>query len=369
MKFIYFTSKKYPGLTADHNFIKAMATAFGNVLKNDFVFVISGIIPDDLKNINTISIKSRNHFRFIFYLFYMPFFIIKNKFNNNNSIFFSNDPYLLSILIFWRVFLNLKYKICSDWHQIFGDWRDAYIAKNSDFLITTSKKLKKIITKLLKIDSNKILVSYGGVDLNLFKNINKSKKELRSILNLPEEYFLVGYVGLYKTMGMSKGLDVMINSLVFINDVNIKMVFVGGKVEEIEEYKKIAQKFNLLDRIIFIKRVDIFRVPFYEKAMDVLVIPYPNQPHFRDFGFPMKVYEYMASQRPIIYSKLELINEILSDCGRGFIPDDAKDLARSILFIKNSSKDIKEKVNLAYNRVERFSWERRADNIINFIKK
>ena len=44
----------------------------------------------------------------------------------------------------------------------------------------------------------------------------------------------------------------------------------------------------------------------------------------------MKVYEYMASQRPIVYSKLELAEEVLSDCGYGFAPDDPKDLAEKI---------------------------------------
>ena len=73
---------------------------------------------------------------------------------------------------------------------------------------------------------------------------------------------------------------------------------------------------------------------FYEQASDALVIPYPDKPHFRLYGFPMKVYEYMASQRPIIYSKLELVEEVLSDCGYGFTPDDPIDLAE-----KNKTSD------------------------------
>ena len=68
----------------------------------------------------------------------------------------------------------------------------------------------------------------------------------------------------------------------------------------------------------------------YEQASDVLVIPYPDKPHFRLYGFPMKVYEYMASQRPIVYSKLELAEEVLPDCGYGFVPDDPNDLVEKI---------------------------------------
>ena len=42
-------------------------------------------------------------------------------------------------------------------------------------------------------------------------------------------------------MGMEKGIITMIKSLVFL-DENVLMVFVGGKKEEILEYKKIANE-------------------------------------------------------------------------------------------------------------------------------
>ncbi len=208
------------------------------------------------------------------------------------------------------------------------------------------------------------MVAYGGVDIDNYKNIDKN--EARKILNLPTDKNIVGYVGLFKTMGMEKGIGTMIESLKNLSENEI-MVFIGGKNEEITEYKKRAQKNGVLERCIFEGRKGFKEVVLYEQASDVLVIPYPDKPHFRLYGFPMKVYEYMASQRPIVYSKLELAEEVLADCGYGFIPDNPKDLAEKIKQAIGT-KDADEKVKIAYEKVKNYTWQKKAENIITFIK-
>src|SRR5947207_7501235 len=117
----------------------------------------------------------------------------------------------------------------------------------------------------------------------------------------------------------------MIKSLPYISDKSIKMVFVGGiDNKEIEEYRQIAIDLKVEDRTLFLLAVKSFEVPAYEQAMDMLVIPYPDKPHFREYGFPMKIYEYMFSGQPILYSDLPIIDEMLFDCGVSFKTDDSK---------------------------------------------
>jgi len=366
MNLIYLTSKRYPSVTADHFFVKSMAFVFAKILGQNFSLFISGSIPNELDGINTISVNAPKKFRLFFYFFWLPFFISKKNHNNKETVFFSNDSYLLPILIFWKKLFNFKYIVCSDWHQLFGDWRDKYISKNSDFLISTSENLKKLIIKLSDVSEDKIIVSYGGVDLNKFEKITESKEFLRKKLNLPQSDFLVGYVGFYKTMGMGKGIDTMLSALTLIPDKTVKMVFVGGRDGEVEEYRRLAGALGVLDRSIFIPAVSGDSVPSFESMMDILAIPYPNKPHFRDFGFPMKVYEYMASGRPIIYSKLPIIDEVLSDCATSFNPDDPNDLALKISGIyKNSENNSSQKT---LDKVKNFTWQARAERIIRFIQ-
>ena len=371
MKLIHLTAKKFQSLSADNIYILNLAEKFNNLLGKDYSIVVASKLSEQFKDTAVINLRLKTletvflnfWLPYIFYFFWLPFFIFKIK-SNSDAVFFSNESHLLSYLIRFRKIFKFKYKICSDWHMLYNNWRDGYIALNSDFLITTSAKLKNLLIKKTKINPKKILVAYGGVDIDNYRCVDKN--EARKTLNLPADKNIIGYVGLFKTMGMEKGINTMIESLKNLNENEI-MIFIGGKDEEIKEYKKIAKENGVLERCIFEGRKDFKEVVFYEQASDVLVIPYPDKPHFRLYGFPMKVYEYMASQRPIVYSKLELAEEVLSDCGYGFIPDDPKDLAEKIKEAIGA-KEADEKVKIAYEKVKNYTWQKKAENIVAFIK-
>ncbi len=383
MKLIYLTAKGYPSSTADHIFVREMARSFTKQsLAGDFELVIANETGEEL---NAISRRSLNLLigrgRSVYYFFWLPFYIRKYSLNSNSVVFFSNDPNLLIILILWKKFLRLKYHIISDWHMIFEDKRSEFIAKNSNALIATTEHLKNLISERLSINSDKMLVAYGGVDMSHFRDLKKDKTVIRKNLGLPENDFLVGYVGFYKTMGMSKGLDIMIEALNNIKRIQkqniityskIKMVFVGGRENEIAEYESLAEEKDVREQCIFIPTISSPEIPSYEKAMDVLVIPYPDKQHFRDYGFPMKAYEYMASGVPIIYSNLPIIEEVLGDCAISFKVDDSGDLADKILNImKGNSRQTNDnfasdQANKAFVKVENCSWDKRAEKILGF---
>jgi len=365
MYFVYLTSKNYPGRTADHGFVKKQAESLVKVLGLDFVLVASGLVEGDLsRNIKSPFLKIRRG-KILFYFFWSLFFYFSIKRKDKNILFFSNDAYLLSILIWWRKFLGFKYKIVSDWHQLFKDWRDKYMALNSDYLITTTRVLKNRLVNDFKIDDKKVLVSYGGVDLDLFKVVPDDKNILRGELNLPLNKKLIGYVGYFKTMGMDKGVGDIIEALKFL-DENFKAVLVGGKEIEQEEYKKMAQDFGVLNRCIFVDRQEESNLIKYEKAMDILVIPYPNREHFRQWGFPMKTYEYMASGVPIIYSNLNILDEVLNGLAVSYEAENVKDLAYKIKGINIDSLKLSQK---AQDVIKNYTWNERVKNIINFISK
>lgn len=369
MKLIYLTSKTYPADMADKVYAREMSGAFSRLLGDNFLLVVANNFSQELDNIRYLNLRLKlKKVRSLFYFFWIPCFTIFKQNFGKNLIYFSNDSYLLAILIFWRKILQFKYKICSDWHLLFNDWRDGFIIKNSDYLITTFKKLKKFLSDFDKINPDKILVVYGGVDLKNFE-INLSKEEIRRKLSLPLKDKLIGYVGFFKSVSKKKGLGMMIKSLQFLKDRDdIKMVFVGGKKDEIREYKSLTKKMRVLNQCIFFGIKPLNEIALFEKAMDILVIPYPNLPHFVKYGFPMKTYGYMASKRPIIYSKLPPAREVLSDCAFSFVPDNPEDLAKIINYVLKNSKLAKEKTLLAFNKVQNFTWEKKAKEILDFIK-
>lgn len=370
MKFIYITSHRYPSKKTEPFFIRSMAEAFYGVLGQDFSFVVRGTVPDELKRINASSVNVPKRLRATSYFLLMPFIVVSRKWNDRQTVFFSSDPYLLSVLVFWRKILGFRYSICSDWHQLFGDWRDRYVAGHSDFLVSTSKRLKGLLSSVCGADRDKIVVAYGGVDTAIFEaNSRSDRAELRAGLALPADAFLVGYVGGFKAIGMEKGLGTMIKSLPRLND-KIKMAFVGGLKQDIDEYALLAKKEKVEGRCIFVERQRSFeKVVRYEMAMDALVIPYPNEKHFRDYGFPMKVWEYMASGRPIVYSDLEIIAEVLDGKAVRFKADDPWALTGAIMSVYNGRDSAEKAARQNSLDVRAYTWEARAANIIRFIIK
>jgi len=371
MKLIHFTVKRFCAPSADSIYISHLAKQFSKSFSKDYLLIVGDKMPEQFGGVKTVNF----HFRlwrngtlyywlpYVYCFFWFPYFLFTRKIKNSETVFFSSDVNLLVISIFWKKIFRSKFKICSDWHLLFNNFKDGFVAKNSEYLIATSEKLKKQLIDKAGADAQKIRAVYGGVDISGYQIPSPDRKEL----GLPEDKILVGYVGLFKTMGMEKGIATMIESLQYANK-EIAMVFVGARGGQREEYGKIAKKFRVEDRCVFIDMQPTEKIPRYEKAMDILVIPYPDKPHFRDFGFPMKVYEYMASGRPIIYSKLDLVEEVIGDCAIGFEPDNAKDLAEKIAEVqKNKAKSL-ELAQKAETKVKEYTWQKKAEKIMDFIK-
>ncbi len=363
MKLIYLTSKNYPASTADHVYVLELARGFFHVLRGDFLLVVAHSTSDDLSNLPIYKVGwPYSKFRTIFYFCWLPCFVISHKYYGRDSIFFSNDPNLLLVLVFWRLIFG--YRIVSDWHMLFNDWRDSFLMRKSDGLIATSQKLKKAIIKTSGISEKNVCVAYGGIDLSLYKSTDQ--KSTRALLGLPQDKYIVAYVGFFKTLGMEKGIKTMIEALPLL-DKNIIMLFVGGSDQEITEYQNVAEKLHVASQCIFVHRKKPSEIPPYEQAADLLSIPYPDLPHFRDYGFPMKVYEYMVSRRPIVYSKLELVEEVIADCAFGFIPGSVPDFARAVQEAISHPDKAKAYTESAYVKIRDYTWDKKAVRIIGFL--
>ena len=241
------------------------------------------------------------------------------------------------------------------------------IWKKAHKIIVITSALKNLVIKE-GIPENKILIAPDAVDLKIFESINADKDELRAELNLPKDSFLVGYVGKFKTLEMEKGIKTMIEALPLSGN-ETKMVFVGGEESEIKEYKMFSNRFNVLPQCIFISYQPHAKVIRYIKAMDALVIPFPNKPHYAFYASPLKLFEYMASGRPIIASSLPALREILNDKNALFFkPDSASELAQAVKMLKSSHTLGYHLSQQALADVREYTWDNRARRILDFMR-
>ena len=98
----------------------------------------------------------------------------------------------------------------------------------------------------------------------------------------------------------------------------------------------------------------------------MLVFSQKNIDSFK-FTSPMKVFEYMASNRPIVASKTPALQSILSESEVYFYqPDDASDLAQKVGdAILHKREGVTSR---ALVKAKSHAWNNRASRILGFIE-
>jgi glycosyltransferase involved in cell wall biosynthesis len=228
-------------------------------------------------------------------------------------------------------------------------------------IITISRGLKDFYLKY-GANEEKISVVPDGVNLEKF-DINISKEEARKKIGLFSNKKIVLYMGhLYGW----KGADILTGAASFLGSDNL-VVFVGGTEKDVGKFK--IKNANLKN-IMIVGHRPHQEIPYWLKAADILVLPNSAKEKISQFyTSPMKLFEYMASGTPIVASGLPSIREILNKENAVLVqPDNSASLAAGIeKVLKNS--DFSAKISRqAYLDVQNYTWDKRAKNILDFIK-
>ena len=238
-------------------------------------------------------------------------------------------------------------------------WLYKGILKRIRGLVVITQKLKEFYQNK-GISLEKILVAPDGVDLEEF-NTKESQAECRGKLNLPLDKKIIGYVGQLKTMGIEKGIADLIEAMRIVKHT---LCLVGG--QDFGEYKKLAKGLD----VIFVGQVQHKLISCYLKSFDVLVMPFPWTEHYAYYMSPLKMFEYMAAQKPIVASDLPSIREILNENNAVLVePDNPQRLAKAInRTLKNP--DFSAKISRqAYQDVQEYTWQKRVKKILSFINR
>jgi len=212
------------------------------------------------------------------------------------------------------------------------------------------------------LDLKKIIVAPDAVDLEVF-DFEMSKADARNKLGLHENGILLGYTGSLKTNEMEKGIGIVLQALQTMPDVSL--IAVGGIQRHIAGYQALAEKFKVKDRVEFRERVELAKLALYQKVSDVLLIPFPKNDHYAYFTSPLKLFEYMASGRPIVASDLPSLREVLNEQNSILVkPDDPQSLASGIKKVLENQELAGKLARQAREDVSFYTWKNRAKMII-----
>lgn len=227
-------------------------------------------------------------------------------------------------------------------------------------LVTNIWKLKQL-EQTFDVSRSKILCERNAVELKDF-DISITKEEARKKLGLKVDGNIVVYTGhLYGW----KGVDTLALATEKLpKDINV--IFIGGTDADLARFRNTYGK---IKNISIVGQREHSEMPLWQKAADVLVLPNTAKEDISKYHTsPMKLFEYMASRRPIVATDIPSVREILDDTNSVIVsPDDPQVMAKGIIEILGDNERAKKITEKAYQDVEYHTWDKRARRILDFV--
>jgi len=244
------------------------------------------------------------------------------------------------------------------WHRAFAN------LGGRKRLVSITRALVQLLERdfNMRFPSEEMVIAPNGVDLERFASL-PDRVTARRQTGLREAPTVMCTGHLYAGRGAELFLD-LAESL-----PQAQFVWVGGRPEDIEAWKKRARSEN----VHFTGFIPNQNLPLYQVAADVLLMPYGRSimgssgtADSAAVASPMKMFEYMAAGRAIVSADLPVIREVLNEGNAVFCkPDDVGDWR---LVIESLLDDDAHRAKLgrqARQDVQGYTWVARAQRILN----
>ena len=240
-------------------------------------------------------------------------------------------------------------------HKIFWNCYEHYFLKYVDtVLVTAISDLKYLKIKFKNYKHLKWNVIYNyPYDYKLNMTISLKEK-----YNIPKDQYLVLYQGvIQKKRGIRQLLYVIQKSK------NLIGVIIGSG--NTTYYKNFAKQLKIIDKVIFINKINYLDLFNYTSACDVGWAVIQNFGISNKNALPNKLFEYSLMGLPVIASKLPNMKKIIIENNLGILVDDknTEEHLKAINTLINNSSDYinREKIKNI------FTWQAQHQLFINSI--
>lgn len=194
-----------------------------------------------------------------------------------------------------------------------------------------------------------------GVNLNLFKPINKRIAKEHLGLNIEHILLFVGRVV------PLKGVERLLRALTYLENEELKLLIVGGdnySQSELDRLKRLVHCLRISDSVSFLGPVKQEVLPYFYSAADVFVLP----SHYESFG--MAALESLACGTPVVATDVGAMNDIIKQGKTGYV------------IKENTPRNLADKISLLLSKavsdagsiresVRRFCWSSVAKPMID----
>ncbi len=229
----------------------------------------------------------------------------------------------------------------------------AYAIECAAGIVTVSSALKSKMVDAFDIIPERVNVFRNGVDLELFKPLNR--EAIKSELGVTSANRTLLSVG---NLVKEKGHDLVIKAMQHLPEYRL---FIVGEGPEGTNLKKLTSAINISDRVVFLGNITQERLADIYNMADALVLASSRE------GWPNVLLESMACGTPVVASDVGGVREIILEDSAG------------VVMHERSESGIKNAVDCLFNSypdrnatrffAERFSWDQTTSDQLKLFSK
>lgn len=211
----------------------------------------------------------------------------------------------------------------------------------------------------LGIPKSKVIVQPSGIDFERFADIS-TKSRARKQLQLPPNRDIVVYAGRFSNL---KGTKLLFRIARAMPDVLFILLGYWGE-------KKLEDdlcRYHSYPNVQLRGTVTATELPLWLNCADVLILPTLASEPSSQWTSPLKLFEYMASGRPIVASNLPNIASVVKSGESALLVDNDSldDYVAAIRFLLNNTAEAQQIALRARSLCRNYTWERRVEKILS----
>ena len=240
---------------------------------------------------------------------------------------------------------------------------EAALCRSASLVVVVSERVADEVRAMAP--TARILVSPNAVDAAAFEVTDTVRMSERQRLAAADGDVLVGFVGRFYVW---HGVDTLAEAATrFLNErPNSRLLLIGDGPYRESALRTLAP---WGDRVIAPGIVSHERIPNLMAACDVLVAPHAPIEGF--VGSPMKLFEYLASGRAIIASRLEQLADVITDGETGLLvtPGVVDELADAVIRLVDDP-ELRARLGRAGRQeaLAKHTWQARVRMILDTVE-
>jgi len=283
-----------------------------------------------------------------------------NNFRLNSLIIWVTDP-------FQEEYLSIRDRILTvfDCYDEYADQSHNSVFRTKRELLERERRVLQrvdltfVVSELLyenkKPHARAIQVIPNAVDISHFgKAAGNSTILAKDILHIPHP--IIGFHG-----NLSDRIDIDLLDWLAERNKEWSFVLVGGK-DDYMKNKQILMEFAEKENVYLLGNKPYQDLPRYLKAFDVCLIPFREDDLFSLSCSPLKLYEYLATGKPIVSTNLPGVSHFHSLI---------RIAGNKETFEQHINEALQEKPELHEERIkisEGHSWKKRAEEVIRILE-